>query len=68
MRSLGAGFAMSADHGSAAQQACPDPGVNAGCIQVEGQDRFLNGMQAKYRAAAAQGKNYVQALVSKVKF
>ena len=37
-------------------------------IQAEGQDRFVAGMQAKYRAAAAQGKSYVQALVSKVKF
>jgi hypothetical protein len=37
-------------------------------IAAEGQDRFLNGMNAKYRAAAAQGKSYVEALVRKVKF
>jgi len=37
-------------------------------IAAEGQDRFLNGMNAKYRAAAAQGKSYVEALVRKAKF
>lgn len=37
-------------------------------IQAEGQDRFLNGIQVKYRNAAAQGKSYVQDLVRKVKF
>ena len=37
-------------------------------IATEGQDRFLNGMNAKYRAAAAQGKSYMDALVRKAKF
>ena len=37
-------------------------------IQAEGQDRFLNGIQAKYRNAAAQGRSYVEKLVGKVKF
>ena len=37
-------------------------------INAEGQDRFLAGMHAKYRAATVQGKTYVEALVRKVKF
>jgi class 3 adenylate cyclase len=37
-------------------------------IQAEGQERFLDGMAAKYRETAAQGKSYMQELVSKVKF
>jgi hypothetical protein len=37
-------------------------------IQAEGQDRFLNRVQAKYRDAASQGKAYVQSLVKKVSF
>jgi hypothetical protein len=37
-------------------------------IAAEGQDRFLNGMAAKYRDTAAQGRSYVQDLVRKAKF
>jgi class 3 adenylate cyclase len=37
-------------------------------INAEGQERFLAGMHAKYRAATAQGKTYVEALVRKAKF
>jgi class 3 adenylate cyclase len=37
-------------------------------IAAEGQDKFLNGMAAKYRDTAAQGRSYVQDLVRKAKF
>jgi len=37
-------------------------------IQAVGQERFLNGVQAKYRDVAAQGRNYMRALAAKVKF
>jgi len=37
-------------------------------IATEGQDKFLNGVAAKYRAAAAHGRSYVQDLVRRVKF
>jgi len=37
-------------------------------IATEGQERFLDGMAAKYRDTAEQGKSYVQELVGKVKF
>ena len=37
-------------------------------IQAEGQERFLNGVAAKYRDTAAQGRSYVRGLVEKVKF
>ena len=37
-------------------------------IQAEGQDKFLARVEAKYRATAAQGRTYVDALVQKVKF
>jgi class 3 adenylate cyclase len=37
-------------------------------IAAEGQDKFLDGVAAKYRDTAAQGRSYVEALVQKVKF
>ena len=37
-------------------------------IAAEGQDKFLDGMAAKYRDTAAQGRRYVQDLVRKAKF
>ena len=44
-------------------------GVRVGArIQAVGQERFLNGVQAKYRDVAAQGRNYMRALAAKVKF
>ena len=37
-------------------------------IAAEGQDKFLDGVAAKYRDTAAQGRSYVEALVQKVRF
>lgn len=37
-------------------------------ISEQGQDAFMNGMAAKYRATTAQGERYVRGLVQKVKF
>jgi hypothetical protein len=39
-----------------------------GRIAAEGRDRFLDGVTAKYRDTAAQGRRYVQELAGKVKF
>jgi hypothetical protein len=44
-------------------------GAGAGArIQAEGQDRFLSGVRAKYRDAAAHGRGYWQDLLNKAKF
>jgi hypothetical protein len=37
-------------------------------IAKDGQEAFMEAMTAKYQSAAAQGRNYVRALVSRVRF
>jgi hypothetical protein len=37
-------------------------------VSEQGQDAFVNGLAAKYRATTAQGERYVRGLVQKVKF